>query len=80
MVQNAVLSNIFGISYTTLLATADNVRQDPITALVEQYQRIMVAQPPWPPLIALPQPGAPVDRSKADFKAPHLYCGIALLL
>lgn len=80
MVQNTLLSNIFDISYTTLLATADNIRQDPITALVEQYQRMMAAQPPRPPLTALPQPGAPVDRSKADFNISHLYCGIALLL
>ncbi|XTI87523.1 hypothetical protein V2W45_1342378 [Cenococcum geophilum] len=80
VVQNALLSNIFDISYTTLLAIANNVRQDPITALVEQYQRMMAAQPPWPPLTALLQPGAPVDRSKADFNTPHLYCGIDLLL
>ena len=54
LLQNALLSNIFDISYTTLLAIANNVRQDPITALVEKYQRMMAAQPPRPPLIALP--------------------------
>ncbi|OCL05627.1 hypothetical protein AOQ84DRAFT_94284 [Glonium stellatum] len=80
LVQNALLSNVFDISYTTLIATASNVRQGSIAALVEQYQRMMAAQPPRPPPTALPQPGAPVDRSKADFNISHLYCGIALLL
>ncbi|OCK80486.1 hypothetical protein K432DRAFT_404664 [Lepidopterella palustris CBS 459.81] len=80
LIQNALLSNIFDISYKNLLNTADSVRQSSITALAEQYQRLAATQPVRPALIAPITTGNLVDRSKPDFNISHLYCGIALLL